>query len=258
MNWKRQVFNYGIRHKIRIRAVLNSVSPLAGKRCLDLGCGNGVFSWMLREEKAQPYGIDLSWEMVKLASADTDAVVGNASTLPFRPDVFDIVFALEVAYFLDEKAPAEIARVLKPGGLLVLTVLSDRPSLDVRRLYTLLGSHYVRGRREYHNEDMISRSYPGFKVVRSDSFSIFFVEILQAVLYRIREGGTVRSESLETHPPSAYRGVRMYRLLYPAFRVFFLLDALFKRLGASGHNQVYVLQVLKETGIPVLQAKEGT
>jgi len=102
-------------------------------RTLDLGCGTGSAFPMLRAREFDVVGIDLSSRMIAFAKqryADDRRIQlsrGDAEFLPFADASFDTVTCLGVFESLPDYTPAlrEIARVLRPGGLLVLSVPSQ-------------------------------------------------------------------------------------------------------------------------------------
>ena len=98
-----------------------------GEKVLDLGCGNGRFSELF---DADDYvGVDVSEELMRLAKEkypNREFVSINATNLPFPDNSFDKVFCLAVIHHIPSKQMrqaflAEAKRVLKPGGLLILT-----------------------------------------------------------------------------------------------------------------------------------------
>lgn len=121
---------------VRLRAVRESLEPLAGRRVLDLGCGKGRFARPLAEAGAVVYGIDLSHAMLADA-AGVGRVRGSARRLPFAAETFDAVIAVEVFEHLAaiDDVLAEARRVLRPGGILAivdknaLALNADRPWL---------------------------------------------------------------------------------------------------------------------------------
>jgi SAM-dependent methyltransferase len=92
-------------------------------RLLDLGCGGGGQIAFLRQLGWTVTGVDLSADQLRVAEARTDVELlqADAADLPFADASFDAVAALVIHTDLDDypAAVAEIARVLRPGGVLV-------------------------------------------------------------------------------------------------------------------------------------------
>lgn len=133
--------------------LLGIVGPLAGRRLLDIGCGDGVLTRRVAAGGAVVTGIDADPEMVATARAATPAAtisVGNADHLPFADASFDVVVANTVLCLVENRreAMAEAVRVLRPGGRLVLGELG-RWSLWAlkRRIKGMLGSRLWRHSR---------------------------------------------------------------------------------------------------------------
>ncbi len=108
--------------------MLRLCGDVAGLRAIDVGCGEGRFSRMLADRGAQVTGIDFTDEMVRTArDRDTRGayVRGSAEDLPFRDASFDLVISyvmlIDVVGY--RAAIAEMARMLKPGGQLVVANL---------------------------------------------------------------------------------------------------------------------------------------
>jgi ubiquinone/menaquinone biosynthesis C-methylase UbiE len=104
--------------------------PLAGRRILDVGCGNGTVLASFKDLGASAenlYGVDLLPEEVAMAREafpDTHFQVGNAENLVFQSNYFDLVLLYTVfSSFLDTRmalnVSREVSRVLKPGGAIV-------------------------------------------------------------------------------------------------------------------------------------------
>ncbi|HYZ76413.1 MAG TPA: class I SAM-dependent methyltransferase [Gaiellaceae bacterium] len=113
------------------------VSPL---RVLEVGCGPGKLSARIRDEiGAEVVAVDSSPRMVDLARArGVDARVGDVQELEFRAGSFDCAVAAWMLYHVPdvERALAELARVLVPGGRLV--AVTNAPD-HLRELRELLG-----------------------------------------------------------------------------------------------------------------------
>ncbi|WP_166355795.1 methyltransferase domain-containing protein [Phytoactinopolyspora limicola] len=110
-------------------AMINLAGDVNGHRVLDAGCGSGPLSAALRAKGAIVTGFDASPAMITLArrrlGENADLHVADLNQpLPFDDDVFDdAVASLVLHYLQDWTGPlAELRRVLKPGGRLVLSV----------------------------------------------------------------------------------------------------------------------------------------
>lgn len=94
---------------------------------LDAGCGPGGTSARFKV-LGRVLGLDLAPEALALARRHSlDGLVrGSVTALPFADKCFDLVLSFDVIYHLwvgdDQAAVKELARVLKPGGYLLLRV----------------------------------------------------------------------------------------------------------------------------------------
>jgi ubiquinone/menaquinone biosynthesis C-methylase UbiE len=144
--------------KRRAWTIFEWLGGTEGKTILDCGCGRGYYLKMLRHlGNARLAGIDVELPYLRKARRNTvdlpEITIANASIyeLPFPDAAFDAVILSEVLEHVDREADglAEVRRVLKPGGLAIVTV----PHADYpfwwdpinKTLETLFGSHIRRG-----------------------------------------------------------------------------------------------------------------
>jgi ubiquinone/menaquinone biosynthesis C-methylase UbiE len=107
-----------------VQVLVKHFGDLAGKSVLDVGCGKGRFARVLKEQfpAADIWGLDISEEMLRFVPAGINTSPGSMTELPFPAARFDCVYATEsLEHAVEiEKAVAEMCRVLKPGGKLVI------------------------------------------------------------------------------------------------------------------------------------------
>ena len=115
--------------RLELRLMLDLLGDLAGARVLDIGCGDGALVRAFAARGASVTGVDPDPAMLEAArrptaEADVPATFleGRAENLPFPDAAFDVVTAMTVLCFVPDAKGAvyEMARVLRPGGRLVL------------------------------------------------------------------------------------------------------------------------------------------
>lgn len=152
----------------RLALVLRTIEAArieSGSRVLDLGAGPGTYTRSLNQLGYRCYGLDYSLPVVKIAKNKDRSggyLQGEAYHLPFQKDAFDALLCVGVLQSLQsiDVAIAEMQRVLRPGGYLLLDGLNS--------LFWLHGARSlketVRGlekRMSYYDPFVLSKKFAG-------------------------------------------------------------------------------------------------
>jgi len=132
---RRDIFNFIDETKVkRLRPLL----PPAGK-AIEIGAGSGRLLIRLGRERPYrlfaldyaPYAVRAVRENYRRANAEGYALFGDARALPFPADSFDVVLSGGLLEHFRDPAPilAEMARILRPGGLFYADIVPRKVSL---------------------------------------------------------------------------------------------------------------------------------
>lgn len=91
--------------------------------CLEAGCGTGLILKEVAPRARRAVGLDLSTGMLAHARRrGLDVVHASVTDIPFADDLFDVVYSFKVLAHVEDigRAVAELARVTRPGGHLLL------------------------------------------------------------------------------------------------------------------------------------------
>lgn len=105
-------------------ALVRRHTELDGRLLLDVGGGPGYYTRAFREAGATCALVDADVrELTSRGPADPSAICGDARRLPLADDTFDIAFSSNLLEHVREPwlVADELARVVRPGGLLVLS-----------------------------------------------------------------------------------------------------------------------------------------
>ena len=164
--------------------VLEELRRIGPTRLLEVGCGWGELAERMgRELGAAVVAIDQSPRMVELAcSRRVDARVGDVQRLAFRDGEFDAVVAAWMLYHVEDldKALAECARVLRPGGILVAVTNSAR---DFEELWDFVG-------RDLSDRLLTFRSENGARALRRHFALVVRRDVISDVTFE--DAGAVR------------------------------------------------------------------
>jgi SAM-dependent methyltransferase len=126
------------------RLVVERAAPSAGERVLDVGCGTGNAALLAAERGARVIGVDPAARLLDVARAeavarglDAEFAEGDAASLPVADGEADLALSVFGVIFAPdpEVAAAEMARVLKPDGRIVISAwIPDGAISTVNRL----------------------------------------------------------------------------------------------------------------------------
>lgn len=194
---------------------------------LDAGCGYGSVAVKLAKNKIQVIGVDVleskvltARQLARKAGVDRKAefMVGSMTNLVFPNNFFDAAISLDAIEFVedDKKAFEELARVLKPSGRLIVSVLhknlefEDENFSPEQKLLRKLVPEILRTKKQpYHGknwliataqdkmiqdgrlrnytvEDIGLKASPWFEVVRSQYIIKRFSRLAMDVTYSIK------------------------------------------------------------------------
>jgi len=177
--------------RLIVGAELDRLALPAGARALDAGCGSGR---MLQELAGygEASGIELDPDAAAFAASrgSGEVKVGRLEELPWEADTFDLIICLDVIEHTvdDRRTLAELRRVCKPGGWLLVTVPAYQALWS---LHDAANHHYRRYSRRTLRTAAVEA---GWNVRRVTSFNSILLAPAAAV--RIAQRGR--------HPDSDY------------------------------------------------------
>jgi SAM-dependent methyltransferase len=146
-----------ITERLEREVVVDLVGRRGGVRLLDVGAGDGAYALALARHGARVTALDVSLPALRAARRRVcDAgtrlflVAADGQALPFEERTFDVAIAVTALCFVrsPEQAVSEIARVLRPGGRLVIGELGRWSAwAALRRVRGLLGASTWRDAR---------------------------------------------------------------------------------------------------------------
>lgn len=118
--------------KKRVQTIFEWIPPRDGMLILDMPCGRGFYLNMYRHvsKGVRLVGGELDWDVILKAKRNVGAlpdlslINSNIYTLPFPDNTFDAAILSEILEHVDDDVAAlkEVMRVLKPGGVVAITV----------------------------------------------------------------------------------------------------------------------------------------
>jgi SAM-dependent methyltransferase len=247
--WQLQLFRRSFKKKLTVRALLEALPPVEGRRCLELGCATGLTSHFLRQRGGSWVSCDFERDHVASARRllGEGVVLTSETEIPFKDASFDVVVAINFLEHLEDDARyfREMARVLRSSGILVMMAPKGekgRVGYAVKRLLGLTAeqggfSHARDGYSAAAAGHMLEAA--GLRVLSHSDYSRFFTELLEDVMnyaYHRKAKKVAHSGGTDFHGTTApmsekaLHGVgfayRVYSAVHPILKLWTYLDLL--------------------------------
>ena len=236
--WALALFRRSVLKQRKLAEITGVLGPTDGLRCLDLGSDNGVVSLLLRREGGRWASADLTDEAVasirELVGDDVHRV-REGEALPFADREFDRVVVVDMLEHVADEARfvAELARITKPGGLLVVNT-PHRKDTALRRLRHAIGQtdeKHGHLRPGYTAESLGAVLTPCFDLRAHKTYSRFFSEAVDTAVNwgveRLGKRPSAKGIVVTGADVNRHGGAfRVYSIVYPALWAMSRLDAL--------------------------------
>jgi ubiquinone/menaquinone biosynthesis C-methylase UbiE len=154
--------------------LLEMLAPQPEECILDVGCGTGIFTQDVLSCDTRVIGLDISIPMLQAAmrksrTLNFQGVAADMSELPFAAESFDKVYSMTALEFVADPAPAvaELDRVTKTGGTVVLTTLNSLSPWADRRKENAKQGHSLFSRMTFRSPREMSDLAPAPPTVRT-------------------------------------------------------------------------------------------
>ena len=160
---------------------LEKIGEIAPHRLIDIGCGPGAFLSLVNETfpDISLSALDLSEEMIDVVrerlGGDVNAVVGDSENMPLDTGLFDMITCnMSIHHYPHPQAAVnEMARILKPGGYLILNDMDCIPPIRwaANIIFPMLPGGDV---KMYERDEIVDLLYSGgFRNIRYRKISPF-------------------------------------------------------------------------------------
>jgi 2-polyprenyl-6-hydroxyphenyl methylase/3-demethylubiquinone-9 3-methyltransferase len=130
---------------------INQLSPLQGRRVVDVGCGGGILADAMARKGAEVLGVDLATKSLRVAQlhaleAETPNVsyreISAEALADEQPASFDVVTCMEMLEHVPDPASTvkACAKLVRPGGWVFFSTINRNPKSF---LFAIVGAEYV-------------------------------------------------------------------------------------------------------------------
>jgi SAM-dependent methyltransferase len=241
--WALALFKRSVLKQAKLQQILAHIEDPRGKTSLDVGADNGVISYLLRQRGGRWYSADLdehTVESIRRLVGDRVHRIDGSGT-PFEDATFDQVVIVDFLEHIpdDRRFVFELARILRPGGRLVINVPHLRPGSLLNRLRNAVGltdEWHGHLRPGYSMADLQGLLGPAFLIEKTTTYSRLFSELIDTLLNGVylrmqrrqdldrgsSKGTVVTDSDIHKHR----KQFMLLSALYPVFWIVARLDAL--------------------------------
>jgi SAM-dependent methyltransferase len=251
--WAVALFNRSVLKQEKFRRITSLLEDPAGRRNLDIGADNGVISYLLRRRGGSWASADLdprAVESIRELVGDDVHQLDGART-PFPDAAFDQVVVVDYLEHIEDDAgfARELARILKPGGSVIINVPHIKSRSLVNRLRHAVGltdEWHGHLRPGYREDDLRRLLGPRFELERVVTYSGAFSELVDTLLNGVNElrrgrarGTPATRKGTVVTQAEVQKRQKEFRLLsaiYPGLWAVSKLDRLL--VGQSGYKLI--------------------
>lgn len=263
--WPVKLFRKSVLKQIKYRKMVEALGPTDGRRILEIGSDNGVFSYLFRQRPGHWTSAELDERSLaaikELVHTDVYRICDGAP-LPFRDNEFDCVLIVDIIEHLHDDVGfmREIYRVLKPGGHLIVNAPNIKTNsllFKFRQLAGLTEDSHGHVRPGYTRQELVQLLGDKFTMKTFQTHTKFFSKLTDtmmvlglSLLKRNRKQETSGRGILVTGKDmNAHQAVfRVYSLIYPFVWFISRLDALL--FFRSGYMLITTARSTKTAQLP--------
>lgn len=239
-SWPISLYRKSVLKQRKFKEIERLLGETNGLHCLDLGADNGALSYLFRQRGGSWKSADLDEVSVTsiLQMVKSDVYQVSEELSPFVDNEFDCVVVADFLEHLedDERFVAELYRVVRPGGTIIVNTPNHKESW-LRRFRLAIGQtdeKHGHVRPGYTLTSLEALLDGRFSIVDAKTYSRFFAELIDTLIvqavYLLKnhkaeessKGAIVSGNDLDNNRALIW----VYSLIYPFVRLFASLDRL--------------------------------